>query len=176
MKKLILAVLVMISLTATTQAQTFGYELPDDFTSVSIQIDPMGSFDKDGINSVLTFQAVDFGVIEWEVQCQTIFTTKYSNDNNMQLDYLDFQFGPGYMVGIGDRVALTGGVHGGFLYRGANNIRESDSGGMIWGVTGKARVWFGKKIAFVVSTAYDHRSDLDKFVLNSRGGLEFILD
>ena len=177
--------IVLFSTVALAQNNHFDHGYPTDISSVSFQIDPFGSADKEGLNSVISVTHVDFEWLEWEVSSQTIITSKYSLDNKMLLDYIDLQFGPGVLMPINTRMSITAGVHGGFLYRGKNDgliddngdlahVRSDDSGGFMYGGTLKFRMWLGmnKRWSFVMSSAYDRRSELGKFVLNNRLGME----
>lgn len=180
MKKLVIYLTMMlISVSLHSQSRYFQTDLPTDFASIGFQVDPGGSLDKEGLNIVLSFSAVDFDWLEWEAQLQTLFTGKYAEDGGWQLDYLDFQFGPGVLIPINTNISLTPGVHLGFIYRGANNVRTHDAGGIIYGLTGKFRYWIGKRknVALILSTAYDRRPELGEFtfILNNRFGIEVML-
>ena len=170
MKKLALIAMMLISV--STIAQHFGTSNPTDYEAVTFQVDPSGTFDKGGPNFLVSFQAVDFGWLEWEVQTQMLWTPKYSNVNNMLLDYIDIQAGPGVLIPIGDRWSITGGMHGGMVIRPGNKIYPNTRGGMIWGFTGNIKVWIGdaKRIGFIMSAALDDKPELKQFKPNVRGG------
>ena len=169
MKNLKLLLLVLLITTVSNaQSKYFSTGLPNDFVSVSLQLDLFGSIDKQGFNGVAAFQAVDFGFLEYEVQSQFIV-------NEAGLDYIDLQLGVGYMIGISETVAITPGVHWGLLHRPLTGLS-----GVTYGVTLKGRIWIGtsKRFAFVVSSSYDRRPDIeDKWgVLNGRAGFELRLN
>lgn len=169
--------MVLFSTVALTQNNHFDHGYPTEINSIAFQVDPFGSADKEGLNSVISLTRVDFDWLEWELSIQTIFTPKYSSEGKIQLDYADLQFGPGVLIPLTTRMSITPGIHGGFLYRGKNDISVEDSGGFMYGATLKWRIWLGmnKKIAIVASSAIDRRPELGKFILNNRIGLEWML-
>jgi len=136
--------LLLVLLSCITTAQTFEQDLPDDFTAISYTFDLFGSIDKEGINSVLSIDRVDFEWVDWHISCQTIFTSKYSDEGNFKLDYADLLFGAGPMIPLSSRMTITPGIHTGFLYRPKNNIFMGNRGAWTIGVTMKGRLWLGK--------------------------------
>ncbi len=180
MKKLII-VMMLIVISANAQKNHFGTNVPDRFASVSLRVDPLGSYDKEGINTMFSIQAVaEIEDILWELelQSQSILTDKYSRDNNMQFDYLDLQVGLGIMIPVGDRIALTGGFHSGLMWRFTNTDRPTNEGYWIIGFTGKIRYWVGnkKRVAFVLGSTYDLRNDIGEWKINTSGGIEVRLN
>ena len=155
----------------SSNAQSYFNPVPDDFSFVSVQFDPLGSIDKEGMNSVISFGRVDFGFVEYELQIQSIFTNKYSN--YFQLYYVDVQFGVGPMITLTERLTYTPGIHAGAIYKrdSLNNLNHF----FIYGATSKLRYWIGreKKFGLIVSCAYDNRRDIDTWIFNGRGGVTF---
>lgn len=169
--------MIMITSLSFGQSDRRNMNVPTDFESIGFQIDPFGSENKEGLNSVISYSGVDFGWLEYELSIQSILTPKYSDSNNIKLDYIDFMFGPGVLIPISNRLSITPGIHLGYIYRGSNNERSSSLGGFMYGATFKARYWVGrnKGIAIVASSAYDRRPDLQLFRINNRIGLEIRL-
>ena len=137
----------------------------EKYAVIQFEVDPYGSADKKGLNSVLTFSMLRKKHLELGLGMQTIFTNKYSQ--NIELDYLDAQLQFQYLLNAGNRVQFLGGMHGGYLYRPGISYG-------IWGFIGTFRWWWFKnrKLALVVSAAYDYR-EFNEFRLNSRGGLTY---
>lgn len=179
---LVTLLILSVCLIASSHAQNnhFDSGLPDDFVSLSFQVDPMGSIDKEGLNAMVSLSLITYEWIEVEIQSQFIINEE---EQTSGLTYIDLQLGGGIMIPLGTRVAITPGIHFGGIYRPANVIWGPDNpgwvGGITYGLTGKARVWLGmdKRIAIVISTSYDRRPDIEgtPFRINGRGGLEIQL-
>ena len=173
---LISFILGTLILGAKATAQTFIDEPKDGYKLFQLELDPLGSYDKEGLNTVFTGAVKPKGFpIELGIGIQTLFTTKYVNndgieveDGSFNLDYLDFQGQVQYLHNIGDRFQLLGGMHGGFLWR-------RDGAGMIWGFIGTSRWFVSKKqrLALVMSGALDYR-EFREFRFNGRGGLAYL--
>lgn len=174
---------IFMMMTFIIDAQTFETDLPDDFASISLEFDLFGSLDKEGINTVLSVNRVDFEVVDWNIQLQTLFNGD-GLEEGWTLTYLDLQAGVGVMFPISPRITFTPGIHGGVLLRPKNIVEHPSytgfAGYMIYGVTSKGRWWLGKtkKLAITVSGAYDYAPDVEgKWGrINGRAGFEYIID
>tara|TARA_R110002012_G_scaffold72451_2_gene185139 strand:- start:1725 stop:2297 length:573 start_codon:yes stop_codon:yes gene_type:complete len=172
-------VIIMITSASSVRAQVFEVGSPKDFTSVSIQLDPLGSKEKKGLNAAIAFTAVDFGWLEYEIQSQFVI----NNEERVNgLTYLDLKLGVGVMMPINNRFVFTPGLHLGGVYRPGKVLYEHHDGwigGLTYGVAGKVRYWIGnsKTIAIVVSSSLDKRPDIKgtPFRLDTRGGVEIRL-
>ena len=179
-KNLLFCLLILLVINIeNTNAQTFESVVPDDFVSVSLQLDPFGSADKKGLNAIIAFTAVDFGWLEYEIQSQFVI----NNEERVSgLTYLDLKLGVGGMIPLNDRFVFTPGLHLGCVYRPGKVLythHDGWIGGITYGVAGKFRYWIGnsKTIAIVMSAVYDRRPDIKgtPFRLEGRGGIEIRL-
>lgn len=179
----IMIVLFIIGVTILgfkANAQTFIEGPVDNYWGIQFEIDPLGSLDKEGINTVFTgvLKPLKKLPIEIGLGIQTIFTTKYvdkyereQQGDVMKLDYIDAQIQAQYLVDITDRFQLLGGIHGGWVER-------QFGGGMVSGVIGTAR-WFiskSQKWAITISGAMDRRQDINDWQFNGRGGITRIFN
>lgn len=158
-------------------AQVFMTEpigLGSRYVMVQAELDPMGSIDKEGINTVISVMVKgwDDVPIEVGIGVQSVFTPIYvqdgytvNNDGDWGLDYIDAQIQVQGISNLGDRIQLLYGMHGGYLWRQTGT-------GFIYGFMATSRIWFGRarKIGFVISYAYDYR-EFKEFRLNGRGGI-----
>tara|TARA_R110000772_G_scaffold54130_1_gene123573 strand:- start:79119 stop:79652 length:534 start_codon:yes stop_codon:yes gene_type:complete len=160
-------------------AQTFNTDLPDDFTSITFQGDLFGSIDKEGLNSVISFENVDWKIVESELQVQTIFNNDVVT-KGWSLSYLDIQAGVGPMIPLSPRMTITPGIAVGVLFRPKKIFKPEGEGFQsffIWGPKLKGRLWLGKtkKWGIVISGSYDKRKDNSNWQINGRAGLTRIL-
>ena len=164
-------------------AQTFEQDLPENYTSIGFQVDPHGSYDKEGLNSVINISVVEFGGhFEFELMSQTIINVEKPKDKT-RFTYIDVYLGGGYLFPLSPRVTYTLGGHWGIILRPENITvhpdNESWQSSFSIGTTMKGRIWLGKtkKLAIVMSGALDTAPDVkDKdFRIQGRGGLEWRL-
>jgi hypothetical protein len=179
---IVTAIILLFVGMAALKAQTFDSDLPDDFESVSFQVDPFGSINKQGLNAMVSFSVIDFGWAEYEIQSQFII-----NEENYTsgLTYIDLYLGFGAMIPLGTSTTITPGIHLGGIYRPANVVYNNPNyngwtGGISYGLTGKFRQWLSKskRIAIIISGSYDRRPDIEgtPFIINGRGGIEIRLN
>ena len=187
MKRLII-IIALVALTAfTSNAQTFGFEKVEEYLYIQYEVDPFGSLDKEGFNSVITIGGVGrMGykgpLLDISGSVQTIYTNKHNETSQIVRYWFDWAAQVQSVVDISDRSQISGGLRGGIIHL----DNDSTSGVGFYGGIMQWRYFFSKRLGAVISFTLDYASDLPKderknlWIPNhrhsGRGGLIFLLN
>tara|TARA_R110002167_G_scaffold331706_1_gene538435 strand:- start:73069 stop:73680 length:612 start_codon:yes stop_codon:yes gene_type:complete len=157
----VILITILLSVVDSIGQSHFGFEKQKEYLYAQFEIDPGGSLDKEGFNSVFTIGGTGLigykGIpVDISVALQTIYTNKGNETSAIVRDYMDWAVQLQVTALSYERWDASIGLGGGMIHR---DVDGSLATAFYRGIA-QVNYHVSKRVVLTISTTLDYASDL----------------